>query len=136
MGITTEWENEEKTILLTQYEGQWDLEDYYHAYDTLEKMMAEVDSDIVYIMDFSNSAEPPRRFLSTGRHMRDHPQPRVKHIVFIKASLLIRALIKVMTPFMPDNTARMSFVNTLDEAREVANRKLRLIQERQTVATE
>ena len=116
MGISTTWDNEEKTILCTRIEGHWELGEFYAAFGELNEMTADISHQIFFIIDFEKSAEPPRKFLSTGGYIKDHAPDNIQLTIFVKPSRFVKVLMQTINRLVKSDAPGVVFADNMEEA--------------------
>lgn len=72
MGIQTCWYDDQKTIILSTYEGIWSWEDYYRTVDEIIHMLHLVEHRVDVIVDYERSAgNPPGNMIPHVRNAAD-----------------------------------------------------------------
>ena len=129
MPIRVDWANEQHTIMLTTFEGEWDLTDFYQMVDSGAKLLKDVDYPFVTIVDYSHSLTPPRKTLTIGRHVdRTHNPHRLK-VIFVKPGIFVEQLYSILGKLYASGFGDSQTVNSLEEAFAIAGQ---LLQEART----
>ena len=121
MSITVVWDNPEQTILRYIYNGQWNLDNFYHALQESREMLDTVNHRVGLIIDVQNSKLVPNGVLSHGKNVSLRKHPNQGKSIIVGASGFVRTLFDVYkkvyrTSF--DETA-YAFATSLDDARDV-----------------
>ncbi|MBZ0298079.1 MAG: hypothetical protein K8L99_36330 [Anaerolineae bacterium] len=127
MGIIVDWGNEERTIMLTTFEGEWDLNDFYGMVDAGARLLKDVDYPFVTIVDYSQSLTPPRKTLTIGRHVGRTHNPNRKKVIFVKPGLFVERLYSMLGGLYPEGFGDAQTVETLDEAYALAKKVLQAV---------
>ena len=119
MSISVVWDNPEQTIIRYIYNGQWNLDNFYHVLQESREMMDTVDHRVGLIIDVQNSKLVPNGVLSHGKNVSLRKHPNQGKSIIVGASGFVRTLFDVYkkvyrTSF--DETA-YAFATTLDDAR-------------------
>lgn len=119
MPAMSRWYNDEKTIYLSEVEGEWTLDEFYTSYMATIENIRKVNHPVVAISDMTKSAAPPTRFLSTGRFMANHRVAHVRSTIIVGMTPLGQMLLNVlMRTFASQRDVRV--VKTQPEAIELA----------------
>ncbi len=121
MSITVIWDNPEQTIIRYIYNGQWNLDNFYHALQESREMMDTVNRRVGLIIDVQNSKLVPNGVLSHGKNVSLRKHPNQGKSIIVGASGFVRTLFDVYkrvyrTSF--DETA-YAFATNLDDARSL-----------------
>ena len=121
MSITVIWDNPEQTIIRYVYNGQWNLDNFYHALQESREMMDTVNHRVGLIIDVQNSKLVPNGVLSHGKNVSLRKHPNQGKSIIVGASGFVRTLFDVYkrvyrTSF--DETA-YAFATNLDDARSL-----------------
>lgn len=114
MPVTTVWYNEEKTLLITKFEGRWTINEFAAALDEIAAMTDGISHPICAIADGRHSAGVPRGNLLP--HLRRMFQLPLVHIVSIAGSTLAEAILNALTSLDPNWRERITFMTDYDEA--------------------
>ncbi|MCU0499147.1 MAG: hypothetical protein MUF87_17475 [Anaerolineae bacterium] len=119
MSIKTNWENEDKTVILHIYEGEWSWEDYYQAQTVKTKEMMQSVSHTVHIFaDFHTTNYIPRGVLISHvqNALKAYP-PNWGFLIFVIKSGFLKSLgTKIIALLPTDYKKRVFFANTYKEA--------------------
>lgn len=125
MTINISWYNDDKTILLIQLDGKWDLAEYLNIIEKSQTMGNEVAHDYVTIADFTDNATPPTKILSAGDRMSNVEGVHLP-IVTIIAGLgkLNEMLLSILNKLYPNSVTNPLLAHTFDDALNMAYREL------------
>ena len=121
MPITSEWYNDERTIIWVKYDGVWTLEDFYWQYDVTVEKIQSVQHPVITILDFSTSGPLPNAFLSVGKYVEKARAQNNPKTIILGINHYLEILIKIFQNVVPKVTQQIKVVNTLEEALEEAN---------------
>jgi hypothetical protein len=124
MSITSEWYNEDKTILIIKYDGDWTLEEYYKNYEVANTMLYSVDHGVVSIADFSTSGPLPSKFLSVGKHSERSRAENNLQIVIFGLNRYMEVIAGMFQRIFPRIAGNMKIVSSLEEALDEAHATL------------
>ncbi|GEM_PF-264265 len=135
MGITVVWDNEEKTAIRYDFQGDWSWDDFRAAAMQSGAMTGEVDHPVDLIANMLNSAPLPEgAMFQFNRALRNAPQGRGMFVI-VAADSWMKALTTVLD--RAGGGGRFSLAGTLEEAREmVARRRAQTVQEANAAATQ
>ena len=122
MGITLNWDNEQQTIILIEYERPWNWDDFDQTAHELINMMGQVDHTVHIIFDISHAGMPPGGAMTRFKRVMQIEHPNRGQLVFISTPALttfIRLVRHALNKIDPgdDDTPPFEFVQTLAEAR-------------------
>lgn len=120
MPVRMKWDNQEQTVFLITSEGQWTLDEYYDAFKAATDEINQVDHQVILIIDQAKSAAPPALFMSAGRFSTQNKSPNIVLTIMVGMPAFNRALMSVMMKVIPQMAAAVQLVDTLEEARQVA----------------
>jgi hypothetical protein len=121
MGITVNWDNDEKTVIRTTFDGRWTLEDFWNAVQDQYRLMDEIPYKVNFISDFRNSGMLPsgalshaRRLISTKQHVHTGPIS-----VVVGANRFIQSFFGLLNKVYSDTARkhRIIFASTIEEGR-------------------
>ena len=119
MSISVVWDNPEQTIIRYIYNGQWNLDNFYHALQESREMMDTVNHRVGLIIDVQNSKLVPNGVLSHGKNVSLRKHTNQGKSVIVGASGFVRTLFDVYKKVYRssfDETA-YAFATNLDDAR-------------------
>ena len=124
MPITVQWGNEDHNIMLTTFEGEWDLNDFYQMVNAGRKLLHNVDYPFVTIIDYSRSQTPPRKTLTIGRHVERVHNPHRLKVIFVKPGFFVEQLYNMLGKIYAAGFGDAVTVGTLDDAFALARHEL------------
>lgn len=124
MPITVNWANDQHNIMLTSFEGKWELDDFYNMVADGAKLLKDIEHPFVTIVDYSTSVTPPRKTLSVGRHVERVHNPHRLKVIWVKPGYLIEQLYNVLGKIYPGGFGDAVTVDSLDEAFALAQELL------------
>ncbi len=116
MGIRLTWDNDRKSVLRQQFEGSWELEDFYRAVDKTRKLLDGLSHTVHIILDTTLSERTPSNLLSAMRYVDSKVAPNQGEIVVVGADESLRSMLEIASRIAPDATGGGYFVDTLPEA--------------------
>ncbi|MBN2304519.1 MAG: hypothetical protein JXQ72_08590 [Anaerolineae bacterium] len=119
MPITIEWINEEKTVLLERFEGQWSLDDYFRLVDQAADHLDTVPHTVHIIADGTRSRLPPTRLFSGARYAARRKPPNQGITVFVGIDAFTETLIHIANRLLPGVAGTLRVVNTMAEAEQI-----------------
>lgn len=128
MPISVNWANDQQNIMLTVFEGEWNLDDFYKMVAEGKELLKDVDYPFVTIVDYSASVTPPRKTLSVGRHVERVHNPHRLKVIWVKPGMLIEQLYNALGKIYPGGFGDSVTVDTLDEAYTLARELLSDVQ--------
>jgi len=129
MPIITRWYDDEKMMLYAVHEGKWTLGEYYENVALMQTMREEVTHPIVIIISFANSDSLPPNMLSSGRQAERLANDQILASVVYGLDMYHQIIGKMFMKLFPKIGSRTVFVNTLEEAVEQAQDKLKHLTE-------
>ena len=123
MSIDVRWDNNDHTIVLFTFSGSWTWVQFRDACDTSLALHREVSYLVASIYDMLEGDHLPTNFFSNARYALDVTDPpnRTPTQVVVGAGFLIRSLGEVFYRMYGKRYGfGLSFVSSLDEARELA----------------
>ena len=127
MGIKITWDSEDKTILLHDYTGYWDLDDYRRAVDKTSKLLNGLDHTVHFIMDLSET-HVPSNILSVMRYTENKAAANQGLIVIVGADTFVTSVFEVARRIAPTATNNTYFVNNIEEARSFITQQTGLLE--------
>jgi hypothetical protein len=124
MPVTSEWYNDEKTILMIKYDGVWTLDDYYQNFKVATDMMETVEHNVVTILDFSSSGQIPVQFLTVGNHSERARAKNNIQIIIFGVNRYMEVLAGMFQRIFPNATRDMKIAGSLEEAIRTAEATL------------
>lgn len=125
MPISVQWANDEHNVMLTVFEGQWDLDDFYKMVADGKELLKDVDYPFITIVDYSKSLTPPRRTLSVGRHVERVHNPNRLRLIWVKPGMFIEMLYATLGKIHPRGFGDSVTVDTLEDAYALADKFLK-----------
>ena len=123
MPITVKWYNEEKTILLEIFEGQWTLVEYRQLIDEAVALLATVDHTVHIIADASTSGTLPGQ-MTTGILYAIRQIPLNQGLtVFVDADLFTRVLIQIASKLSAKVVQTTFTASSIEDAVRIIERE-------------
>lgn len=122
MGITLDWDNEQQTIILIEYERPWNWDDFDQTAHALINTMGQVDHKVHIVFDISHAGMPPGGAMTRFKRVMEIEHPNRGRLIFISTPALttfIRLVRHALNKIDPgdDDAPPFEFVQTLAEAR-------------------
>ena len=135
MGITVVWDNEEKTAIRYDFQGEWSWEDFRAATMQSGAMTGEVDHPVDLIANMLESAPlPDGAMFQFNRALRNAPRGRGMFVI-VAGDSWMKALSTVLD--RAGGGGRFALASTMSEAREkVARRRAQTVQEAEAAAAQ
>src|SRR5689334_21301759 len=105
MPIETQWENDEKQVIVSVYTGLWGLDEFYQAVETCNRLMDSVDYPVNLILDMSKSTTLPNGFMGAIRSMSQKPHPQMGVMAIVGASKLVQIFTDLVAKIYRGRTA-------------------------------
>ncbi|MBZ0302663.1 MAG: hypothetical protein K8J31_23160 [Anaerolineae bacterium] len=123
MSVELYWDNDERTVMLLAFEGQWTWEELFETLATAKKVGEQSPVEIGAIIDITGGVRFPGGSLLTAHSFANakkllalddgHTGP----IVVAGGNPMIRTAFETMSRLYSDATANFHFVPTLNAAR-------------------
>jgi hypothetical protein len=121
MPIWIAWYNEEKTILLETFDGEWTIEDYHHLIDDVVQILGEVDHTVHIIVDGrKNASGLPANMLGGGMlyAVRNTP-PNQGTVVFVGVDTISKMLLDIARSLDFKLHRTLFSADSMDEALQI-----------------
>ncbi len=116
MGVSTQWDNEEKTVIRYVYEGRWTWDEYYPAHQEAREMTKSVEHIVHVIVDVRNSTLLPKGALTHSRSALDNKPANEGITVIVGANFFIQVMANAARRIDPEPCKRYRFGSTIEEA--------------------
>jgi hypothetical protein len=127
MPIQLFWDNDDKTILIQQYEGRWTVEDYYGLVDDFSVKCAEVPHTVHVIANLIGSSMPPGQMLSGIQYALKKYPPNTGVLVYVKMNRVMNMFLELARQLSPRFAQFVYAADTLEEARQLIAEKSHLV---------
>lgn len=119
MPISVSWDDEEKTVILLDFSGQWTWTDYDGARVATNATLDTVAHPVAMIVDFHQSQYVPHDILMHARHALDSAHPNLDTFVLVGANTFFQHIYQLLQHAFPLLTARhrVLFASTREDAR-------------------
>lgn len=114
-----EWDNEEKTILLTVYEGNMVLEEYYRITDETFEAINPLPHTVHTIMLRQNVKSVPATMSKVLQYANKKTTPNLGINVIVGATAMTKMIVKLAKVIAPRLSKEVYFANSLEEARQI-----------------
>jgi hypothetical protein len=118
MSIAVQWFDEEKSVICWIFDPTWTWLDYAAAQRESAELMQGIDYPVYVIGDVTNSPTLPANALSAYRVAIKDTLPIVDLIVLVGSSTFVKAMVRMMMKFLPENLAgaNFTFADTVEDA--------------------
>jgi hypothetical protein len=122
--ISTEWDNDEKTVLRVTYHPGWSWDDVENNMVVEEEMLNSVDHRVDVITDYQGSQLPPGAISRLPKIAQSPPytHPNSGVIAMVGSPAFMKEVIGVYK-HVYGQAAKLTMVNDLDEARALIAQK-------------
>jgi hypothetical protein len=120
MPVQVVWDDAQQTIIRTEVKGIWTWEEYHEGTQQVFAMMAEVDHDVVGIINTRDpksslpKGNPIPHFNSTARRFADYPDLL---IINVNPNGFMRAISGLFMRLQPSMSDQYRQTTSLDDAR-------------------
>lgn len=124
MGVRATWDNQEKTVLLFAFDGQWTWDDYYRAREEAHVLMCSVAHrvDVIALMQHSTTITvTPKVLLEFQRAIAFAPK-NWGAVVLVGSSSGVQVFYNTVNRLYRHLSNRLMLAETLDEARALLGR--------------
>jgi len=119
-----EWDNEEKTILLTVYEGNMVLEEYYRVTDETFDELSKLSHTVHTIMLRQNVRSVPATMSKVLQYANKKTPPNLGMNVIVGANAMTKMIVRIGKVVAPKLTKEVHFAESLEEARQIIKDKM------------
>ena len=123
MGITVQWDNDEKTVIRQTFNGRWTWDDLYAALDYVAKLTDSVPHRVDAIVDVRHLSMLPGGSLFSF-NTRQHADKLAKRndvnrgsIIIVGANPLLRGLYDSFRGLYASTASDVHFVASIEQAR-------------------
>lgn len=118
MPIQVSWGDPQKTIIHSEFNEAWTLEDAHNMIDEMYTMTSSVNHTVHVIIDFTRSQSSPAKLLTAGSHIEKRSSPNTGISIVVKANGFLRVMTQLITKMFV-NGSKLYFVDTADQAYQV-----------------
>ncbi len=122
MAINLSWDDQECKALMYQFPEQWTWEDFYNVKTEADKLLDEVNHNVVLIFDMTTTRSIPSGVLAQARWLISRAHPRGTPIVLVGTNLVIQAMLNLVNKFNLSANDLLKAVATVEEARNYVKR--------------
>ena len=125
MSIQVEWDNEQHTVVLYTFIGNWTWDELYASLDRGEEMAKDNPARVSAILDVRQGPSIPggsffsKTLLDQAQTLFNRAQADRGQIAVVGASPIMRSMFSVASNLFADKAGGVSFVDSIDEARRV-----------------
>lgn len=116
MPITSSWYDDKKTLIYAQFEGYWDLNDYFQMVETNGKMVETQAHTVNIILDLRPTLTRPLNLLSAARHVEKKWPENQGVVCVVGANQYLKSIVGIARRFAPKAVGQTYFMSTMDEA--------------------
>jgi hypothetical protein len=106
MAILVRWESDDQQVILNIYEGDWTLDDFYHAAQQTNALLASVNYKVNIIFDVGKSPVFPKGFMSALRTLSQKPHANNGIMVIVGVNSFVRVFYDLFTKVYPKQSAK------------------------------
>lgn len=117
MGISVNWLDENRSIVLWEVEGKWTWDDYRQAQSHADALVRDIAYKVDVILDFTENRSLPFNILSQMRFERPQQPEKRGRVVIVGASPFVIKMMDLLYTVNPNLGDRFFTAATLDEAR-------------------
>jgi hypothetical protein len=119
MPVNMRWGNDEKTLYIAEYVGEWTWEEFYPALEAANRHFDEVDHVVDVIHDWSHSVRFPMDILTHSRNLIKRMHPRTGVNVHVGTNNLFMSMWRIFNKVYNAFTTQKKFLfaDTVEEAR-------------------
>jgi hypothetical protein len=118
MTVQTSWDNEDHTIIRTEFVGAWTWEEAHQAVDQMVALIESVDYTVHTIVDVTNSSRVPSLAFKEVRSLLSRRHPRAGVSMIVGANFMTASLWKTIAQtYAWLINGNYHFADTLEEAR-------------------
>jgi hypothetical protein len=123
MGITVQWDNEEKTVIRYDFRGYWDWAEFREKAEEAFAMTRSVSYKVDTISNFTHGTSIPRdAMFQFQRIMTNAPENRGVNCI-IGISQFIRILVTVFSRINTQLGERLIIADSLEHARSILKQR-------------
>lgn len=119
MGIHVVWYDTDKTIIVWEFDGEWEWRDYHAAINTAVVMIKSVDHIVDSIMDLRHNRGLPPNALMEGKRWFVVAPSNFGITVVAGGSGLIRGIASTIALVYKRFSDRIMMASTIDEAVQI-----------------
>jgi len=124
MGISINWLDDEKRIIISEYSGKWTVSDVYQMLDATRTLVDSVKHSVDLIIVYRDSEESVGKFVDSLTpefitHFNDNISDNQRLVVMVNASLLLKKTFKLLSKMMPNFLSHLLYAISLEEALEI-----------------
>lgn len=123
--ITTQWDNQEKTVIQITITDGWVWDDLYNALNIVKQMSVSVpQAPLGLIFNMERTSYHP---IGVDKHLKrvlDNVHPNIVYFMMVGTNIWLTGVHKVMTEVNSELAESYRLVPTLEEARRFLNHRL------------
>jgi hypothetical protein len=125
MGMSLAWDNEEKTVIRWEFDGEWTWSEYGKLKVVFDSMVSQVDHTVDVIADMSKSPTLPKSSLTQFKKYNRTTPPNRGLIVFVGTNTIVRIMAEALGNVFRGLSQYIAFSPSIDEARHLLTQPLR-----------
>ena len=123
MGITVQWDNEEKTVIRYDFEGYWEWSEFRKKAEEAFAMTRSVKHKVDTISNFLPGTSLPKNAIFQFRRiMSEAPENRGVNCI-VGASNFIRTLVTIFSRIYTQLGERLIIADSLSQARSILKKR-------------
>lgn len=120
MAIDIYWHNQDKTIMVQRFVGDWSPSDVYWMVDKCAKMMASVSHKVDFIVEYVDSSQSLTKLIASSnislrRYIDKYTAPNAGIVVLVGANTLLKTTLKVSI-LRPKALVNSAFADSFEDA--------------------
>ena len=120
MAVTTNWYNEDQTIILITHESGWTWAEYHASVVELYRLLDSVSHVVDTIIDFRTSATLPSGTPSQLGKINEYMKhPHLGNNVIVGANSLIKVFVNIIASVYPPLKQKIQIASSLSEATDM-----------------
>lgn len=123
MPIELYWDNDAQTVLLCEFEGQWQWDELFAMFDKVRKVTERAETEIAAIIDLRHSNHLPGGSLFTSENLENARQIArmgdhgTGPMYVVGANGAVRTIYNTLAPMNRRAVSNLHFVESLRQAR-------------------
>lgn len=118
MPIQIQWDDDQHTVLVQIYQGDWTLPEYLDVIGKTYDLIEALDHPVDLIADLRNSGKVPVQLMSAKTYAEHKISSRQRLLVLAGADSFLKTMGIVASRLTPHLTRNLHFVKCVDEARQ------------------
>jgi hypothetical protein len=114
------WDNPEKTLLVYDFAATWDWTAFYSAKAKGDSMLDSINYEVAVVFNGPSDIRLPENFLSNVVKINRSRHPRATTAIVVINNSFVRVMFNTVSKLYSGEFKKVTFVNSLEEARIVA----------------